>query len=410
MLITQTSSSKDPLHLVVFPRATSLSNMIEARLMRNIDQLENAYFTMKSQGQLSDSSEMGHTDKNLLQNRERWLPVQKEMNQNPDDRLRTFFDGLCKYVRYSTFEFRSGEDFFAAAGVSKKIKIFDFHNLLDDSVDIHYRVIELSSKSKLSCICWSNYIKNYLASTDYDGVVQIWDATTGQGFSQYAEHQKRAWSVDFSQLDPTKLASGSDDHSVKLWTINERKSVSTIRNVANVCCVQFSPHSANLLAFGSDDYKTYCYDFRNTRNPWCALSGHGKAVSYVKFLDPETLISASTENTLKLWDLNKTNSSGLSINACSLTFRGHTNEKNFVGLSISEGYIACGSEMNEVYAYHKSFPMPRTSHKFGSIDPISGQETSDDNGQFVSSVCWRGKSEMVVTANSSGSIKVLQIV
>lgn len=54
--------------------------------------------------------------------------------------------------------------------------------------------------------------------------------------------------------------------------------------------------------------------------------------------------------------------------------------------------------------------MPITSHKFGSIDPISGKETDDINGQFVSSVCWRQKSDMVVAANSSGCIKVLQIV
>lgn len=51
--------------------------------------------------------------------------------------------------------------------------------------------------------------------------MQLWDASTGQGFSQYIEHQKRAWSVDFSLVDPTKLASGSDDCSVKLWSINE---------------------------------------------------------------------------------------------------------------------------------------------------------------------------------------------
>ena len=50
---------------------------------------------------------------------------------------------------------------------------------------------------------------------------QLWDASTGQAFSQYNEHEKRAWSVDFSQVDPTKLASGSDDCSVKLWNINE---------------------------------------------------------------------------------------------------------------------------------------------------------------------------------------------
>ncbi|CAK9163032.1 unnamed protein product [Ilex paraguariensis] len=46
--------------------------------------------------------------------------------------------------------------------------------------------------------------------------------------------------------------------------------------------------------------------------------------------------------------------------------------------------------------------MPITSLKFGSIDPILGKETDDDNGQFVSSVCWRRKSDMVVAANSSG--------
>lgn len=64
----------------------------------------------------------------------------------------------------------------------------------------------------------------------------------------------------------------------------------------------------------------------------------------------------------------------------------------------------------QVYTYYKSLQMPITSKKFGSIDPISGVETENDNGQFVSSVCWREKSNMVVAANSSGCIKLLQMV
>lgn len=35
------------------------------------------------------------------------------------------------------------------------------------------------------------------------------------------------------------------------------------------------------------------------------------------------------------------------------TFRGHTNEKNFVGPTVNSDYIACGSETNEVYVYRK---------------------------------------------------------
>lgn len=49
----------------------------------------------------------------------------------------------------------------------------------------------------------------------------MWDVSTGQGFCQYIEHQKRAWSIDFSRVDPMKFASGSDDCYVKLWSVNE---------------------------------------------------------------------------------------------------------------------------------------------------------------------------------------------
>lgn len=113
-------------------------------------------------------------------------------------------------------------------------------------------------------------------------------------------------------------------YSFFIW---QKNSLATIKNIANVCCVQFSAHSSHLLAFGSADYRTYCYDLRNARAPWCVLAGHEKAVSYVKFLDSGTLVTASTDNKLKLWDLKRTSHSGPSTNACSLTFSGHTNEK-----------------------------------------------------------------------------------
>lgn len=419
---------------VAISSSFSVSKKNEARLSRNINQIKNAYFSMRSQ--IRHTSSAPPSDKDLLKNRDSLPAVQynredSNTNQRSDDPLGAFFEGLCKFASYSRFEvcgslkngdfmsstnvvctlsFDRDEDYIAAAGVSKKIKVFEFGALLNDSIDIHYPTVEMSNKSKISSVCWNNYIKNYLASTDYDGVVQMWDAGTGQIFSQYTEHQKRAWSVDFSLADPMMFASGSDDCSVKLWSINERSSFGTIGNPANVCCVQFSPSSTNLLVFGSADYKVYCYDLRHTKIPWCTLAGHGKTVSYVKFLDSETLVSASTDNTLKLWDLNKTSSTGVSSSACSLTFGGHTNEKNFVGLSALDGYIACGSETNEVYCYYRSLPMPITSHKFGCVDPVSGNEIVDGSGQFVSSVCWRRKSNMVVAANSSGNMKVLRMV
>ncbi|OIW09931.1 hypothetical protein TanjilG_32080 [Lupinus angustifolius] len=430
--IESASLNKEPSSSATLPPVSPISNAYELKLRRNICEVESAYFSMRSKIELPEIDAATHPDKDILRNRENWCVAQKDKEQHQrTDALGAFFDGLCKYACYSKFvargvlrnadfnnpanvicslSFDRDEDYFAAAGISKKIKVFEFNALLNDSVDIHYPVVEMSNRSKLSCVCWNNYIKNYLASTDYDGVVKLWDASRGQEFSQFSQHEKRAWSVDFSPVCPTKFASGSDDCSVKLWSISERNCLGTIRNAANVCCVQFSAHSSHLLAFGSADYSTYCYDLRNLRSPWCVLAGHRKAVSYVKFLDSQTIVSASTDNSLKIWDLNKTSPVGPSTSACSLTLSGHTNEKNFVGLSVADGYIACGSETNEVYAYYKSLPIPITSRKFGSTDPISGKETDDDNGQFVSSVCWRGKSNMLIAANSSGCMKVFQMV
>lgn len=124
-------------------------------------------------------------------------------------------------------------------------------------------------------------------------------------------------------------------------------------------------------------------------------------------MDSITLVSASTDNTLKLWDLSSC--ATRVVEGPLQSFTGHMNMKNFVGLSVSDGYIATGSETNEVFIYHKAFPMPALSYKFSSIDPLSGNET-DDGAQFISSVCWRGQSSMLVAANSTGDVKLLEMV
>ncbi|RVW79361.1 Protein SPA1-related 4 [Vitis vinifera] len=285
-----------------------------------------------------------------------------------------------------------------SAGVNKKIKVFECNSILNEDRDIHYPVVEMACRSKLSSICWNSYIKSQIASSNFEGVVQVWDVTRSQVLTEMREHERRVWSIDYSLADPTMLASGSDDGSVKLWSINQAilflhlvdgVSVGTIKTKANVCCVQFTPDSGRYLAFGSADHRIYYYDLRNSKIPLCTLLGHNKTVSYVKFVDSTHLVSASTDNTLKLWDLSM----------CTA--------RNFVGLSVSDGYIATGSEANEVVIYHKAFPMPALTFKFNSMD---SDHESDDSAQFISSVCWRGQSSTLVAANSAGNIKILEMV
>ncbi|XP_026989009.1 E3 ubiquitin-protein ligase COP1 isoform X1 [Tachysurus fulvidraco] len=307
----------------------------------------------------------------------------------------------------SSIEFDRDCDYFAIAGVTKKIKVFEYGTVIQDAVDIHYPVNEMTCNSKISCISWSSYHKNLLASSDYEGTVILWDGFTGQRSKVYQEHEKRCWSVDFNLMDPKLLASGSDDAKVKLWSTNLDNSVASIEAKANVCCVKFSPTSRYHLAFGCADHCVHYYDLRNTKQPIMVFKGHRKAVSYAKFVNGEEIVSASTDSQLKLWNVNKPH--------CLRSFKGHINEKNFVGLASNGDYVACGSENNSLYLYYKGLSKTLLTFKFDTVKSVLDKDKKeDDTNEFVSAVCWRalpdGESNVLIAANSQGTIKVLELI
>ncbi|XP_056148992.1 E3 ubiquitin-protein ligase COP1 isoform X2 [Lampris incognitus] len=373
------------------------------RLTAHFDDLEQCYFSNK----MSRITEEG-----------------RSLNQLDD-----FMECLSKFTRYnsvrplatlsyasdlyngssivSSIEFDRDCDYFAIAGVTKKIKVFEYGMVIQDAVDIHYPVNEMTCNSKISCISWSSYHKNLLASSDYEGTVILWDGFTGQRSKVYQEHEKRCWSVDFNLMDPKLLASGSDDAKVKLWSTNLDNSVASIEAKANVCCVKFSPTSRYHLAFGCADHCVHYYDLRNTKQPIMVFKGHRKAVSYAKFVNGEEIVSASTDSQLKLWSVNKPH--------CLRSFKGHINEKNFVGLASNGDYVACGSENNSLYLYYKGLSKTLLTFKFDTVKSVLDKDKKeDDTNEFVSAVCWRalpdGESNVLIAANSQGTIKVLELV
>lgn len=410
-----------------------------SRILKNFKRLEEVYFssrcrTMRPIGQLFSSKMLvsnpssGSTVRTEGSSVDYLASMEGNGGSKIGESVNPFLEDLCKFLYFSKFKVRAevkqvgllnssnlicslafdrDKEFFATAGLNRKIKVFECDAIFNEDHNIHYPVVEMTSKSKLSNVSWNGYIKSQIASSDFEGVVQVWDVARSEVLVEMREHEKRVWSVNYSLVDPTKLASGSDDGTVKLWNINQGGSTGTIITKANVCSVQFPPDSATVLAIGSADHNAYYYDLRHTRIPLLTLAGHVRTVSYVKFVDSSTIVSSSTDNSLKLWDLT-VSSSGVIENPIQ-TFTGHTNVKNFVGLSISDGYIATGSETNEVFVYHKAFPMPVLSYRFGSTDPIYGRE-ADDSNQFISCLCWRGESRSLVAANSIGNIEILEMV
>jgi len=415
-ILASTSSQEEPTQQPQYPNEIKIHNPSQTlttrkrRLHAHFDDLQTAYFDQRLKDQLS--------------------------GQDADDNMKvhgmeSFRDCLSKFTRFSrlvpiatlnyaadicnasnivsSIEFDASGDHFAIAGVTRRIKIFEYESVIKDLVDIHYPVAEMSCNSKISCICWNSFHRGVLASSDYEGTVSLWDAFNGVTTRQFQEHEKRCWSCDFSTTNPKLLISGSDDHLVKVWSMNQETSVHSITAAANVCCVKFSPADSFKLVYGSADHSVHLHDLRKLKTPLMVFKGHRKAVSYTRFLTPTTIVSASTDSQLKLWDERD--------DRALRTFSGHINEKNFVGLatnsSSSGDYVACGSENNTLYAYYKGLSKTLTTYKFdfvrGTLDGRERPSDASHNNDFVSAITWKQDSNILVAANSRGAIKILEL-
>ncbi|XP_003427793.1 E3 ubiquitin-protein ligase COP1 [Nasonia vitripennis] len=352
----------------------------------------------------ANSSEFQSTSSGLDVFREDLVKFSRYNSLRPLATLNYSSDIFNHSTIVSSIEFDKDNEFFAIAGVTKRIKVFDYNTVIRGTVDLHYPCVEMTSSSKISCVSWNSFHKGVLASSDYEGTVTVWDAMTGQRTKAFHEHEKRCWSIDFNDVDTRLIASGSDDARVKLWSLNMDHSVASLEAKANVCCVKFNPRSSCHLAFGSADHCVHYYDLRNMKEALCIFKGHKKAVSYVKFVNEQEIVSASTDSQLKMWNINNP--------YCLRSFVGHVNEKNFVGLATDGDYVACGSENNALYVYYKGLTKQLFSYKFDAAKSIleTQEKREEDLNEFVSAVCWRQNSNVVVAANSQGIIKILELV
>lgn len=179
-----------------------------------------------------------------------------------------------------------------------------------------------------------------LLSGGQDKTVKLWDAATGRLLRTFEGHSAALTSVAFSP-DGAHVLSGSHDKTLKLWDAASGKLIRTWEaQRLGVTSAAFSPDGTHLLSAGSDPVGR----IDNTLRLWDAATGqlirafegHSSSVTSVAFSPDGThLLSGSEDKTVKVWDA----ASGQLVR----TFEGHSDQVTSVAFSPDGARLLSGS-------------------------------------------------------------------
>ena len=208
-------------------------------------------------------------------------------------------------------------------------------------------VVQVGHTREIGEVAFSPDGKTF-ASGSNDNTIKLWSVDGGREIKTLSGHTDWVWAVAFSPNGKT-LASGSLDKTIKLWNVETGQEIMPLtgsvvgvetppvdgrRDRNGVQAVAFSP-DGKTLASGSRDRTVRLWDVASGRELHI-LYNHTDWVYSVAFSpDGKTLASGSKDNTIKLWDV----ASGQELK----TITGHDDSVLSVAFSPDRETLASGS-------------------------------------------------------------------
>jgi actin-like ATPase involved in cell morphogenesis len=134
--------------------------------------------------------------------------------------------------------------------------------------------------------------------------VGLYSLTSGLAIKSLSGHSNHVYGVTLAQGHP-RVASGSHDATIRLWSTEKLKLVSSWPNGSIVRTVAFMPDGRH-LASGGDDTRVRLWDTNSTAAPLNTFEGHTATVNAVNpSPDGNYLASASRDGTVRIWDVER---------------------------------------------------------------------------------------------------------
>lgn len=155
-----------------------------------------------------------------------------------------------------------------------------------------------------------------LASGSLDFTICLWDGESGELRHTLHGHTNAVQSVTFSP-DGRRLISSGYDQCIRLWDVCSGQLLATWQT-PNTVFISLAVHpAAEVMAAGAENQLIYLVDLHSGR-VLDTLAGHSHTVNSVKFSgDGKLLLSASRDETVKLWQVDVVSGRGV----CCQTLR-----------------------------------------------------------------------------------------
>jgi len=120
-----------------------------------------------------------------------------------------------------------------------------------------------------------------------------------------------------------QLFSASEDKTIKIWDYSTRKCTKTIQCHEVLSCMSIF-EDFSYIASGSPDGSILLWSLETGED--ITLNAHGQAITGLAIYDKNTLVSAATDECIRVWDLEKLE--------CLISLRGH--EKGITCLIVNK--------------------------------------------------------------------------
>eukprot|EP01083_Nonionella_stella_P069988 186964_1 len=195
-----------------------------------------------------------------------------------------------------------GDGVMVYAETDSSLTIADLH-----TSQLH--LLPLGHTSTVTRVCVDKSSK-FALTASYDQTVMLWNLELRSQVCVFEGHTGTIWAIDFHPKDPSIIATGSNDHTVRIWTARPSPALlcpPLEGHARSLMCVRFDPfHPDRFVYSGSYDLTVRMWDISCGGDPDMArclriFEGHTSTIFDIQ-VTPYFMVSAGRDTKLIIFD------------------------------------------------------------------------------------------------------------